>query len=128
MEKRSRRIYSEDFKLSVLIDYYSHGLSKGFTIRKYGLSCKSVFNSWLSRYPIDEVVLSLPLDQQDLIMNRSKKTPPVSSREAELSARIKELEKALAYANLRAEAFDRMIDIAEQQEGIRIRKKPGTKQ
>mgnify|MGYP000959697602 FL=1 len=47
--------------------------------------------------------------------------------EHELRNRIAELEKSLDYANLRNEALELMIDIAERQEGIRIRKESGAK-
>lgn len=120
--------YSEDFKLSVLIDYYSSGESKRFIVRKYGLSNKSLLYRWIHQFPIADILLSLPLNEQALIMKQQEKKNSAPSREQELEVRVKSLEKALAYANLRAHALDRMIDIAEQQEGIRIRKKPGTKQ
>ena len=45
-----------------------------------------------------------------------------------LEKRIKELEKALEYSNLRARAYNTMIDVAEDMFKIPIRKKPGTKQ
>ncbi|MCD8260365.1 MAG: transposase [Bacteroides sp.] len=121
--------YSEDFKLRLVIEYYSSGVSRGFIQRKYGLSSKTLFGSWLLRYPFEEILLSLPPDEQAFIMKKKESDSSSSlSRQEELEARVKELEKALAYANLRAHALDRMIDIAEEQEGIRIRKKPGTKQ
>ncbi len=45
-----------------------------------------------------------------------------------LEKRIKELEKALEYSNLRADAYNKMIDVAEEVLNISIRKKSGTKQ
>ena len=45
-----------------------------------------------------------------------------------LEKRIKELEKALEYSNLRADAYSKMIDVAEEVLNISIRKKSGTKQ
>jgi hypothetical protein len=39
-----------------------------------------------------------------------------------------ELKKKLEYADLKATAFEIMIDVAEQQLGVSIKKKPGTKQ
>ncbi|WP_018464435.1 hypothetical protein [Segatella paludivivens] len=47
--------------------------------------------------------------------------------EAQLRNKVLELEKSLAYEKLRTEALDMMIDIAEKQEGISIRKKSGAK-
>lgn len=45
-----------------------------------------------------------------------------------LEKRIKELEKALEYSNLRADAYKKVIDIAEDTFDIQILKKSGTKQ
>jgi len=50
------------------------------------------------------------------------------TKEEELSARIKELEKALEYEKLKSLAYNTMIDIAEKEFNIPIRKKPGTRQ
>lgn len=46
----------------------------------------------------------------------------------ELEQQISELKKQLDWQTMRAEALDKMIDIAESQMQISIRKKPGTKQ
>jgi hypothetical protein len=52
----------------------------------------------------------------------------LSDDPADLKLRIKELEKALADAKLSSEAYSTMIDIAEQEFKIPIRKKFVTKQ
>ena len=44
-----------------------------------------------------------------------------------LQARIKDLEKALAFSELGIKARDIMIDLAEKQENIQIRKKAGAR-
>lgn len=59
-----------------------------------------------------------------LITMASKK--PKSTKE-ELERRIKELENQLLDSQLKAEAYRRMIDIAEKDLKISIRKKPNTK-
>ncbi len=45
-----------------------------------------------------------------------------------LEARVKELERQLSDERLRSEAYDTMIDIAEETFNIPIRKKPGAEQ
>ena len=47
--------------------------------------------------------------------------------EEQLRKKVLELEKSLEYEKLRTEALDMMIDIAEKQEGVCIRKKSGAK-
>ena len=46
----------------------------------------------------------------------------------ELQKKTKELEAQLLAAEVKAEVYDRMIEIAEARFGIPIRKKPGAKQ
>ena len=45
--------FSDDFKLKVLSDYYSSGLSKNFIAHKWGLCGSSVICSWQKAFPID---------------------------------------------------------------------------
>jgi hypothetical protein len=77
---------------------------------------RALIKSWLNRYTESHPV---PLP------------PMTESEEAELRAlqeRIKNLERELEQARLRGTALDTMIDVAESQFHIEIRKKAGTKQ
>jgi hypothetical protein len=55
-------------------------------------------------------------------------TPQEKQEKILLEKRIKELEKALEYAKLKNIAVETMIDVAEEQFRISIRKKAGPKQ
>ena len=57
----------------------------------------------------------------------SKKSTQPGRTEQELQARIKELERRLEDEQLRSEGYSRIIDIAEKEYNIPIRKKPNTK-
>lgn len=125
--KRPRKI-SEEFKLSVIRDYYSSGMSQYACKRKYGLSSPSQLSSWLKKY--ENVVKPLSLQpetsQDDSNMaNRSKES--YREENAQLKKRIKELEKALSFSRLETEARDLMITRAEEYFKIPIRKKSGAK-
>ena len=63
-------------------------------------------------------------------MNSSKKknSSQELSHEQALQEKIAMLEKQLQWEKLRADALDTMINVAEQQLNIPIRKKPGTQQ
>ena len=61
------------------------------------------------------------------MMSSEKKDSPVSGS-LTLEEKIKQLEKQLALSNLKVEALEMLIDIAETELKIEIRKKPGTKQ
>ena len=123
---RNYQRYSEEFKLSVIRDYYSSGMSKKACIRKYGLSGNAIFLNWLRKYDNAENVVPLQAEPNDDDMaNRSK--DDYKDENAELKKRIRELEKALEFSRLETLARDMMIDKAEEYFDIPIRKKSGAK-
>jgi transposase len=79
---------------------------------KYGLSCGSLISKWVRRYSSD-------YDQMSNIP--PKDTSITGSRE-------KELQKALEEAQMKVICLETMIDIAEKELKVSIRKKSGTKQ
>lgn len=129
MRDQQFRRYTESEKLSVLRDYYSSGKSKSFIAKKYSLCGTALLNRWIKSYPIEEYSVYLDNLHTDLIM--TEKNPDdlssIDSKEA-LEKRIKDLDKALAYSQLETRALNVLIDIAEKEVGIRIRKKSGAKQ
>ena len=125
MRKVCKR-YSEEFKLSVIRDLYSSGMSKYACRRKYQLSSDSILINWLRKYGNEEKVVSLQPEPDEADMaNRSKED--FKDENAQLKKRIKELEKALQFSRLETLARDMMIDKAEEYFDIQIRKKSGAK-
>ncbi len=63
-------------------------------------------------------------------MNSSKQPDPERQQDfdAALKQKIALLEKQLQWEKLRADALDTMINIAEKQLNVSIRKKPGNQQ
>ena len=114
--------------MSVLREYYSSGMSKRKCAKKYGLCNPTLLSSWLSKYgEKGEKTLSLPSEEEyDGMARRSNEE--YRDENAALRKRVRELEKALAYSRLETEARDVMIDIAEREYEISIRKKHGAKQ
>lgn len=119
--ERLNNYYSDHFKLGVIREVLEGGLSKESARRKYGIKGKSAILKWMRKFGL--------LNQNDLhnIMDQNKEQESLSEPAA-LEKRIKELERALEDARLQAEVYSRMIDIAEQELHIRIRKKPFAKQ
>ncbi|MEY8684686.1 hypothetical protein AB9N12_19700 [Bacteroides sp. AN502(2024)] len=125
MSKLSRKIYSETFKLEVLRDYFSSGLSMFATAKKWGLPNHTYILRWQKCYAIDSDSLSLsPELLSDLQM---KKNPKSKSKEELLEAENLRLRKALELEKLRSHAFERLIELTEREEGISILKKDGAK-
>ena len=129
MKDQKNRRYTESEKLSILRDYYSSDESKNFITRKYSLCGSALLNRWIKSYPIEEYSLYLEDLDSDLIMAK-KSSDNLSSTDSKesLEKRIKDLEKALAYSQLETRALNVLIDVAEKEVGIRIRKKSGAKQ
>lgn len=121
-KRKSRREFTEVFKLEVLRDYYSSGLPLMEISRKWGV-LHSTLIQWKKRWPVESKSLSLPVS---VIFGGKKEPKPMS--EEELKQRIKALESALEIEKMRSRAFEKMIEIAEAEEGISILKKGGAKQ
>ena len=119
------RFFSEDFKLSVLQEYYESGRSRYWICKKYQLS-KGSLKNWLAKYPLSEISVSLSPESVKRLESMSKKTTE-SPLEGSAEARIAELEAE----NQRLKAvlaFSRAIKYYDEQEGVDILKKAGTRQ
>jgi transposase-like protein len=119
--------FSESFKRSV-VDQVNNGLiSKEEARRQYGIKSKSGILLWQRNYQkYGRCSLNLPIDTLLLKPKKQLLASP-SLSEATLLTRIKELERQLEDEQLRSEAYNRMIDIAERNLNIPIRKKSNTK-
>lgn len=119
--------YSEEFRLSVLRDYYSSGMSKRACSKKYHLSSPMLLLKWLRKYESHQEFLSLSseLENSEEMSNRGKES--YKEEVLQLKKRVHELEKALEFSKLETLARDMMIDKAEEVFDISIRKKSGTK-
>ena len=112
------KTYTTAFKLKVIKEILDG--SKKETVRiKYGIKGKSAILNWMRKLGAADAA---PLSQKALIMEEQDNLSP-----AELQKKIKLLERALEDEKLRSEAYRRMIDMAEEQLKIDIRKKSGTK-
>ena len=122
MERQSLRVkisvpaqkYSEAFKISVVQEYERGILNKDELQRKYNIGGNSRILEWCRKYG------KLYYPVQSIVIGRPMKDPQ--------KQRIKELERALSEANLKVEAYEKLIEIAEREEGISILKKDAAKQ
>lgn len=123
MSKLSRKTYPETFKLEVLRDYYSSGLSMISTAKKWCLKSYTDIQRWIKCYPVD--LDSLSLSPEFLAELQMKKNP--KSKEQLLEEENLRLRKSLELEKLRSHAFKRLIELTEKEEGISILKKDGAK-
>lgn len=119
--------FSESFKRSVVEQVNNGLISKEEARRRYGIKSKSGILLWQRNYQkYGRCSLNLPIDTF-LLKPKKQSLAAASSSETTLLARIKELERQLEDEQLRSDAYKRMIDIAEKELQIPIRKKSNTK-
>lgn len=106
--------YSESFKISVVEEYERGLLNKDELQRKYNIGGNSRILEWCRQYG------KLYYPARGTVIGRPMKDPQ--------KQRIKELERALEEANLKVEAYEKLIKITEREEGISILKKDAAKQ
>jgi transposase len=121
MKKKVNR-YTDEFKYKVVLEYLNSDSSYEVIMRKYGIKGDGCISSWRRKFG-----LSNPSDDQLMLNKSMSEEIEKTARERELEAKVKELEGALAHEKLRSLALNTIIDIAERDLKIPIRKKPGTK-
>jgi transposase len=126
-QKRSTMQYfSEAFKRQVCEEYVRGTARKIDIQRKYNIKFRSALITWLRNFGFEEEP-KLRTIQLDNTPQQIMALPPTESKE-QLARRIRELEQQLDQSQLEAMAYSTMIDIAEKELKIDIRKKSDTKQ
>ena len=116
----------DEAKLAIIRDYMVNHLSPEEVVLRYHLNNKYLFYQWVGQYLSKSLSLS-DSNEMDTDMKKVKDNiATLSDQEKDL--RIKSLEKALELEKLRSRGYEVMIDVAEKQLNIPIRKKAGTKQ
>jgi len=117
--KRTQKDYSLTLKIQIVKEVESGALSTLSAQRKYGIQSRSTVVTWLRKYG--------NFDWENQTPSNMPKSP--EQRILELEAKVKLLEKQKAQlerqnyvADQKAVIFDMMIDIAEKEYNIDIRK------
>ncbi len=122
--------YSEVFKRQVIDEYLRSGSTKLAIQQKHGVRFKSAIVTWMKQLgysdPHKKVSILQASNQLELAKKYTSPQPDPNDAKA-LAKRIKELERQLEDEKIRAEMLNRIIDIAETQYKLPIRKKPDTK-
>lgn len=131
-EGKTVRHFDDQFRLSVLKDYYESGASYYQIARKYDVATGNVI-AWERKYM--NKCVPLPSDIQELEKRvfmakkvRDSKPQQVMSEEEKLRDENARLRKALEYSELRNEALNEVLKIGKEQYGIDLLKKAGAKQ
>jgi transposase len=118
--KRSQKDYSMSFKLDVVREIERMLISVKGAQRKYGIQGNATITQWLRKYGT--------FDWENQTPSHMPKSPEQKIMELEQKVKLLEkqksfLEKQVETADKKAIIFDMMIDLAEKEFNIPIRKK-----
>lgn len=119
---RSNGPASMEIKRSAARSVVSGRLSIREAQLAYGVKAKSTIQGWIEQFKQENVDL---VDSNDALMKKDKSA---KKNNIPANADVKDLQKALEEAQLKIAALNTLIDVAEEQLKINIRKKPGAKQ
>lgn len=122
-----RRHYPLDFKHAVIKEYLAGGIGHKALLRKYDIRINSGIVRWMRQLgyaeaPVKDGYLRKSLSLPPKKTNKERPSDTLSQEQ-----RIRELERLLEDEQLRSEAYRRIIDKAEKELHIPIRKKSDTK-
>jgi transposase len=122
MKKKTQGFYSEEFKWKVVQEVLTGKFSKEEARRVYNIKSNCAVLYWMRKFSGNNNYRQggMPLDNQ-IEMGNMKEL-------SEKDKRIKELEESLNREKLRADLWQKMVEIAEEQLNVDIRKKFGAKQ
>jgi hypothetical protein len=117
--------YAEEEKLPIILEFLKGDLTAEEMTEKYHICSVQTLFAWVGRYLAEKEFISLQnkLESDEDMANKSK-----DDQIKELKAALKKAQKEAELEKLRAHAYDKMIDLAEEHFNIPIRKKSGTKQ
>jgi len=122
------QVYSQAFRRKVIEEYLTGNVSKMFLLRKYNIKMKSGIQRWMKLYGYKDnkqpVIIKF-----NAVMCHSliKKMNTGKASKKQLEEKIRELERQLEDEKLRSEAYERIIEKAEKDLQVSIRKKFNTR-
>lgn len=123
--KRTQRDYSLSLKLQVVKEVESGELSTRGAQRKYGIQARSTVVSWLRKYGSfdweNQTPSQMPKSPEQRIMELEQKVKLLEKQKNHLAHQVEQADK-------KAIIFDMMIDLAEKEYNIPIRKNSSPEQ
>jgi transposase len=113
---KGNKSYTESLKREVFREVQLGNISKEDAKKKYDIRGHSAVSNWIRKF------------EEEGSLSKIKMMDYKKENKDGLIKRIKELERQLEDEKIRAEGYSKMIDIAEDQLKISIRKKSITKQ
>lgn len=118
--KRTQKDYSYSFKLQVVQEIEQGTLSTTGAVRKYGIQARSTVVNWLRKYGNfdweNQTPSNMPKTQEQKLLELEQKVKLLEKQKTFLEHQVEQ-------SNKKAILFDMMIDLAEKEFNIPIRKK-----
>lgn len=121
--KRKDNLFTDEQKLKIVHEWLNTDIILKDLKKKYGIVGNDHLYQWMCKFG-----LSKPRQKSIKESSRMSKETGRTEKEKQQESRIRQLEKDLEYEKMRTHALDKMIDIAERDLKISIRKKSGTRQ
>ena len=122
MEQETRR-YNDAEKLQIIEEYMNSGEAMETFQVKYGMG-HCTLSRWMTKFGLSNTSQKQFIEMKKVV----QQSPDKTLRERTLEAKVAQLEKDLKEEKLKSMAYSTMIDVAEEELGIDIRKKSGAKQ
>ena len=122
MEQETRR-YNDAEKLQIIEEYMNSGEAMETFQVKYGMG-HCTLSRWMTKFGLSNTSQKQFIEMKKVV----QQSPDKTLRERMLEAKVAQLEKELKEEKLKSMAYSTMIDVAEEELGIDIRKKSGAKQ
>ena len=139
MEEKTVRFsvnrYSLEFKHLICKEHIEQGTRLNELKRKYNLSSHSLIHEWLrvlnylpSNFKVSSNIVEIGIENHSQpAMSLLPTSKEKIDSQTQDSSEVVRLKKELEDAKILAEGYNRMIEIAEHEYKISIRKKPNTK-
>jgi transposase len=121
--KRKVNSYTDDFKIKVVQEYLMSDATTSDMKKKYGIKSRGSISEWVRKFGLESPT-QREIELQSAMKEQNQRTP----REQELELEVMQLKKELERERLRTLALNKMIDIAERDLKIKVRKNFGAKQ
>jgi len=114
--------FPDDLKLRVVQEYLSTDISQDELKKKYNFGGNNNIPNWMRKFGLSKLS-----EEQIELHQAMEKEIEKTSLEQELELKVRKLEANLKFEQLRTKALSTMIDIAERELKVDIRKKAGAK-
>ncbi len=110
--------YNETFKMAVVAEVLSGEISQTKALKKYGIGGHCTITKWIKKYGSNKELKEIT----------KIRMPHDKLKIKELKTRIRQLESIVSDLQLEKKALNKIIEIAEQEYKISIKKNFGAKQ